>query len=244
VFTVVGLDPSMRVPAGVELDDAGRIARAVVLTTSATDVRKFEKDARLRVLPSPEVHVGEDLASWHRIQRAAEALVDFAFGGPADVDGIEDHAPAGKGSQSKSAPKLGHLQGIIRYELNRGGTGRIVRTDQTGGQLVVYRERCTPFLTLEPSVVKAYATGKGNAEKPLLVAAAKRAGFFQLEGMTAATAEGLADAYWIARLAQTWLLIKRGRLSVDRLAPLVRRLFVARKPGEPSLLDRRLMTRA
>lgn len=231
MFCVVGLDPSLRVPAAVELNAAGEVHAFAVWSPSVRDVEAFKYDGRGRVFRAAEVHVGDEAGSWERILDVAEGLARFCWSSPAEYVGIEDHAPGGAGAATRSASRLAHLQGIVRRDLTMGRAEAAIGVDHATG--LTYRARAIPWVPLEPNVVKAFATGKGNALKPEMVAAAIAAGFWQLKRLGVPAAEGCADAYWIARLTQLWAMVRTNRIGVAELPPLAARLFAARadRPG-------------
>lgn len=224
---ILGIDPSLAASAVVELD-GGKVSRALVWSGSAADVRRSRSAFEVR--RAEPVARGDAAGEWQRIVDVSAALAEFcaplaevaAFrvSPPppgADAVGIEDHAPGARGASSVHAPKLGHLQGLVRYGLNR---------------------RLLPYLPLEPSAVKLYATGKGNAQKPAMVAVSGTLAeqLPELDGVTQPTREALVDAYWIARLTLAWQLVRTGKADPREFPEHSRRVFGDRPRG--ALRDR------
>ena len=222
---VVGLDLSLRGTACVEVLPDGRPGRSQWWSDKRGDLTKFGGGvgAQRAVLSSP-VAKGDTLGSWRRTVAVSEGVVAWCTSTAHDVgEGcslytvpalvvVEDHAFA---ATSTSAYRMGHLHGIVRHGLTSQGFG---------------------VLMIEPTVLKAFATGKGGADKDAMVDAAARAGHFLVRELHADTANNVADAYWLARLGQTWQLLRAGRLRLEQLAPTVRRVF------DHGLLDRPLLT--
>ena len=87
--------------------------------------------------------------------------------GPIDLAAIEGYSYASK----NQAHQAGELGGVIRLALHHVGV---------------------PFIDVPPTTVKLYATGKGNAHKDEVLAAAIRAGCHG-----SVTTTDRADAWWL-----------------------------------------------
>lgn len=108
-----------------------------------------------------------------------------------DYAGIEDYS---YGSKSNSTFQI-------------GGIGELLR-------LLLFRN-FIPFRDLEPSKVKKFATGHGNAEKSEMVLQAYKDGFDVSK--YGKNGEDLADAYWIAKMVSTELILKADYKYINSL---------------------------
>lgn len=117
-------------------------------------------------------------------QRGIERVVDIAHNalhliGALSVDhrGVDIVAIEGYSFSSRNshAHALGELGGVVRYELWARGV---------------------PWVDIPPATVKKYATGKGNATKDQVLAAAIRRGGPLFTG----TGNDVADAWWLRTL--------------------------------------------
>lgn len=103
-----------------------------------------------------------------RLQSIRNRVLELARG--ADVVLVEGYA-FGRANQ---AHQMGELGGVVRLALYEAGL---------------------PFVEVPPSLLKSYATGRGNAGKAdVLVAAVKRLGY---EGAN----DNEADAFWLLHMA-------------------------------------------
>jgi len=123
----------------------------------------------------PSIHKAPATGELHRrINALACSLVDVADAWQADLVVIEDLVLTGP-SLGKAALTLGQLHGVVRHEL-------AVR-------------RHYELVLVQPSQLKKYATGKGNASKALvLVEAVKRLGYV-------GSSDDEADALWLREMA-------------------------------------------
>jgi len=196
---VAGLDLSLAGTAAVVLDGGGCLASALVFSTVARDAKQARDG--LTVCRATRVTSGDSAGDYFRTAGVADVVRVFLRDNlqTGAVVGIEEHA---FGAQGRSVYQLGHLHGMIRRDVVNLG--------------------CR-FLLLNVAEVKAAATGRGNAEKAEMVAAAADA--LELDGLSRGACEALADAYAVARLA-FWL--DRMKRTSTVLPPAVARLVKAR----------------
>ena len=100
------------------------------------------KDDDMGVIKTP----ANKLRGWERIDDIVSRIGDLTLG--VDVAVIEGYSYASKG---RSIFQIAELGGIVRWEL--------------------YSRRL-PYVDVAPSCLKRYATGKGNANKDAMIAAA------------------------------------------------------------------------
>lgn len=105
-----------------------------------------------------------------RLKEIRETVIEFAI--VADVVVLE-----GYGFDSQKAVVLGELGGVVRLELY---------------------DRRIPYVEVPPALVKKYATGKGNADKDAMLAAAIRRFGFEGDNNNAADAWLLRDMGLVA----------------------------------------------
>jgi len=210
---IAGLDLSLAGTAAVVLDSDGRPAGLFSYTSTQRDLALVRPGLELH--RATHVRTGDAVGDYQRTTEVADTLRAWLRRqlSTGAVVGIEDHA---YGAQGRAIYQLGHLHGIVRRDVV--GLG------------------CR-FLLLGVGEVKQAATGRGNAEKALVVQAAAAA--LDLEGLSRGTQEALADAYAVARL--TWH-VDRARRNVAG-APLPRDLLPLFSPpkGRPGLADRPLI---
>lgn len=199
---IAGLDLSLAGTAAVVLDGNGRPAGALVFSPVARD-RAVAARTGVELHRAERVQTGDAVADYQRTAGVADAVRVFLRNNlhTGAVVGIEDHAWGAKG---RAVYQLGHLHGMVRRDVV--GLG------------------CR-FLLLGVPEVKAAATGRGNADKADVVAAAVPA--FELGELSRHAREALADAYAVARL--TWHLdrLRRGA-STAQLPGDVARLLSLR----------------
>lgn len=115
-----------------------------------------------------------------RLRMIRDTITMFLDGRPADLVVIEGYAHG----RPNQAHQLGELGGVVRVALTEHGTR---------------------WTTLPPATVKKLATGKGNADKAAVLAAAiRRLGY-------AGSSTDEADALWLAHAGHVLL----GRPLVD-----------------------------
>jgi Holliday junction resolvasome RuvABC endonuclease subunit len=142
--------------------------------------------------------------------------------GGVDAVACEDYAYAA----SQGAHQIGEIGGLLRLALwDSGVPWRLYTTHQ----------------------IKIFATGRGRAEKHEMIAAAAAVGcdFSSLvppKTQLTIGAEDAADAHAIARLLQTELLLRSGRLQVSSLDRDVRGVFTSVGKRGTTLLDEDMLS--
>lgn len=123
--------------------------------------------------------------------------------------------------------QLGDDPCVIAVEgYSMGSKGRVFHIGELGGVIrvaLMERGNCA-VLTVPPAVLKKFATGKGNADKARMIAAAGLCGFRTHD-------DNEADAYFLARMALAW---QRRACDSDGQAALVAELF----PEFPTAIPR------
>jgi Holliday junction resolvasome RuvABC endonuclease subunit len=132
--------------------------------------------------------------------------------------GIEDYA---YGAKSNSVFQIGGLGEALRVLLYDSGI---------------------PYRDVEPSKLKKYATGSGNAEKSQMVLEAYKNGFdtspFGKSG------EDLADAYWLARMISTELKLHKNSNYLNELSKKQQEVFTEVTKAYPiPILNRPFISR-
>jgi Holliday junction resolvasome RuvABC endonuclease subunit len=194
---------------GVQLDSEGRVFDVLAWSTSDREVERAKAERRpysLELHRSREVEQGDAHASWLRTAAVSDTTRRW----------LDRHAPAGTlvaiedhayGVKTNAVYRLGHLHGLVRYAVNNLGL---------------------PFLLVEPTTVKFFATGKGRAEKVEMVEATNAAGF-DLSTFGASTKHNVADAYWLAQVVRTWHALREKRIDLKDLPAHQARVFAPRK---------------
>ena len=102
-------------------------------------------------------------------------------------------------------------------------------------------ERGLPFRIYNPTVVKMAWTGKGNAKKPDMIAAAEAHLGVNLRdyGIPVETAGNLADAACIAHLLRAEMDLKAGRVGPLDVPPTVAKVLEQVSTADPEPLVRR-----
>jgi Holliday junction resolvasome RuvABC endonuclease subunit len=135
-----------------------------------------------------------------------------------DYAAIENYA---FGAKSNSVFQLGGLGELMRLCLLRSG--------------IPYRE-------YEPSKVKKYAIGSGNAEKSEMVLAAFKDGFDVSQ--YGKSGEDLADAYWIAQMLNNEVYIHKNKEHLEKLNSKRKEVFSEATKAYPiPLLNRQFITK-
>ena len=135
--------------------------------------------------------------------------------GPARLEVIESWFLEFLKDIQKEYKKLPDYAAIENYSFGSKSNS----TFQIGGLGELYRLRlyCSgiPYREYEPSKVKKYATGSGNAEKSQMVLACYKEGFDV--GPYGKSGEDLADAYWINRMLFTELKLHENSSYADQI---------------------------
>lgn len=228
----VGWDQSVNHAAVVALDGTGAIVALWALCTRAGDAQALG-DAGAR-LPRDVLATGKLDPAVRDLRRllCLRAWIGHVVG---ELRGMQDHAHD-PGAIHVALEDYAYAAGHEAY-----GTG------QVGGVL-----RCAimdaPFrLRLhDPTAVKLWATGRGNADKDDVRDAVRDAYGVDFSALglsttasTDATAGDLADAYVLARMALGEVDVRAGRRTLQDLTDGERRVFLRVTKTHPSnLLDR------
>jgi Holliday junction resolvasome RuvABC endonuclease subunit len=131
---------------------------------------------------------------------------------------IEDYA---YGAKSNSIFQIGGLGEMLRLQSYRAGI---------------------PYRDYEPSKVKKYATGKGNAEKSQMVLEAFKEGFDV--GPYGKSGEDLADAFWIARMLSDEVFLHADSSHLKKLPKYRQEVFTDISKAYPiPIMNRPFMKR-
>lgn len=213
----VGLDLSLAGTAAVAINEKGRVKRILAFSSAKRELLDARPD--VDICRAPAAPLGDPQASWNRTRQVARIVRHWVAQQADDtaVVGLEDHAYGARGT---AIYQLGHLHGLVR--------------DYLSANLL-------PFLLVEPTTVKLYATGAGRAEKADVIRATLNAGF-DVGDFGASTRHNVADAYWIAQLARVWNEAGPSvkRLDLASLPPHQRRVFLPSKRA-PGLLARKAL---
>ena len=174
-----GLDLSLAGTAGVLLDRKGEVVSVLAFTSSKREAAKLNI-GKHHLVQAPEVKQGDPNGMWRRTVFVATTIHSWLTleAEPVCLVGIEDHAFGARGS---SIYQLGHLHGLVRYGLQRRG--------------------CR-WLLIAPTELKAAVTGKGNADKNMMMSI-KTPGLDQTK-FGASTRNNVVDAYWLAQTMLAW----------------------------------------
>jgi len=212
----LGFDMSLNHGALIALDKDGKLIGSAVLSTTQKD----EKRPEVSRIPD-HVLAHEDKATlsvkrldWLKawVQRSLHAI-NSTIGRRDLYIAIEDYAYA----KAKGAHQLGEIGGIVRIV-------------------------CAMFAQVrlhDPSTVKVFATGKGNASKDEVIAGVKQRWGVEPPPYAAATREDFCDAYTLAQMVRVEYLVRSGKVDLQGLPEEDRRNFLRVTPGAPvNLLDR------
>lgn len=133
-----------------------------------------------------------------------ELLLKYKF----DYAAIEDYA---YGAKSNSVFQIGGLGEMLRLLLYRAGI---------------------PYRDYEPSKVKKYATGSGNAEKSQMVLEAFKNGFDVAS--YGKSGEDLADSFWIAKMLSTELKLHMDINYLKALSKKQQQVFTESTKANPT----------
>lgn len=207
--TYLGLDLSLTGTGAVHLDSEGRVLDVLAWSTSDREVERAKSAKRpysLELHRSREVEQGDAHASWLRTAAVSDTIRRW----------LDRHAPAGThvaiedhayGVRTNAVYRLGHLHGLVRYSVNSLGL---------------------PFLLVEPTTVKFFATGKGRAEKEDMIAATRLFNI-DLSDFGASTRHNVADAFWLAHIIRTWHGLREKQVFLEDLPAHQARVFAPRK---------------
>lgn len=213
---IVGLDLSPRGSGVVELDELGHVERRLFFTGTKGLVAQWKDEPDHRAILSPHVTEYDEAGQFQRTIDTTETVLQFIAECAPAVVAIEQIPFSATG---KHRDQLYWLHSLILYGLTSGG--------------LAFNEKARPLRYYRASDVKLFATGKGNAQKPDMVAAADGAGFdcsrYEDPG------EDLADAFWVARMLRLELLLRAGKVQqMDLDGDALRVFFPApKKPKKP-----------
>ena len=203
-----GLDLSLAGTAGVLLDRKGEVVSVLAFTSSKREAAKLNK-GKHHLVQAPEVKQGDPQAMWRRTVYVANAIHDWlmVWADSVCLVGIEDHAFGARGS---SIYQLGHLHGIVRHNLHKDGK---------------------QWLLIAPTELKAAVTGKGNADKKLMMSIPTPK--LDQEAFGASSRNNVVDAYWLARLTMAYSECQTDKGTLNAIPGSFAKVLVphAKKPG-------------
>jgi len=221
----VGIDQSARGTAAVAIVD-GKMAGLFFYAdtkTKAAEIRKSLDSKDITVLDPIEVKAADE---WGRVERLAHlrgCLRAFLRRWNPVNAALEDYAL----SRKAFVHFLGEVGGVVRLE---------------------FRAAEIPFRAYDVQAVKMFATGRGDAEKADMVLACRDRweGLNFLEyGKTEKAAGNVADAYVIAQLLRTEILIRAGVVKLEDIREEERRTFLRTTKQRPvNILDTPFAVRA
>lgn len=181
--TVVGIDYSMTSPCVCIWDHVG--ITFDFLTTKKKYEGTWEND-------DISIH-GHIMPAWlddtDRFHQISQWVVDVVLGDWNDIDTavLEDYSFASTGRTFQ----IGENFGLLKYKLRRS---------------------IIPFVTVPPTVLKKFATGKGNAKKDLMEIAYKQDTGHDIKGIL-----GMTETQWnpSSDIIDSYFLAKYWRSALD-----------------------------
>lgn len=197
--SIIGIDQSANGTAAIILKN-GKIHAKMFYADSLKDYKKFKNEGALKPVT---VQKNDEQQSLNRLIDLRDNFRQF----------IERYRPNYAAFEYYSINKaaynerLGEVGGLIRLELARAKI---------------------PFHYYDVSVVKIFATDDGHAEKADIVLACKFKWNedFLIYGKTNKAAGNLADAYTIAKILETELRLRSGKLTLENIPANERRVFL------------------
>lgn len=212
--TIVGLDLSPRGTGVVLLDSLGRPVKRAFFTQKKKLVERFRGAPDDRAFYSWDA-AGHDMAAqFARAIYTIETVLDLIESWKPEYVAIEQipfHA------EGKNRDQLHWLHALGMYGLTSNGLKFTVRP--------------RPIRYYRATDTKIIATGKGNAQKPDMMAAADGAGF-SVEKYDDA-GEDLADAFWVAQTLRLELLLRSMTVRREELHGDALRVFFPAPPKKP-----------
>ncbi len=203
-----GLDLSLAGTAGVLLDRKGEVVSVLAFTSSKREAAKLNI-GKNHLVQAPEVKQGDPNGMWRRTVYVATTIHSWLTleADPVCLVGIEDHAFGARGS---SIYQLGHLHGIVRHNLHKDGK---------------------QWLLIAPTELKAAVTGKGNADKKLMMSIPTPK--LEQEAFGASSRNNVVDAYWLARLTMAYAECQTDKGTLTAIPGSFAKVLVphAKKPG-------------
>lgn len=211
----VGIDPSL-VGTGVAVVRGGKLLDCYGWTN-----KKTLADAHPTRLVYYKVEDQDDTARCERLCAISDWIGDF-------IETLDDQAP-------------GRVHVAVEgYAMSRLSL-RATDLHELGGLLKIGMWRANvPYRIYDPLSVKLAWTGDGHAKKPEMM----RACWLQFGhdfGQYGAAGENLADAFLIAKLLETELLVKRCPEELGKLTPSLQRVLARVTKSEPIPLLKRLL---
>lgn len=234
---IIGLDISLDHAGIVSLQSHGNLYSYCALS----DVRRYELEDPTHIWPLSKKDKEEpkEVFRLRRVIEYEEYLSKFGIFRKHEsktnqvVTSIEGYAYS---SQSTNICQIAELTGNIKR-----------RIFESGGCIRIH----------DPLSVKLFATNKGNATKKEMVQAAIECGFAIPDGLIKkknvkkkgkrveeydGPATDLADAYFLARMLWTELMVRDGKIDLKDLSEGERRVFLRTTRAYPvNLLDRKFI---
>lgn len=184
---VAGIDLSLSCPAVCVVP----VTTSSKITVPLADVQIYYlTDTKSRVIETPNIH-GELMGSWSSEAQRYESIADWVLGVVQrnNVAAIHLEAHALTTANPLSFIKLVENAALLKY--------------------LLYKE-AIPVMTIPPSVIKKFATGRGNAKKDQMVArfeAEQGINLRQIFGLkstakTSSPLHDIVDSYYIAMMAR------------------------------------------
>lgn len=215
----VGWDQSINHAGVVVLDGQGRLALLLGLVERVADERPGFP-ALTHIMPDCEPD--PDCYDVARLS-IVSAWIGEAMGAirrPAWRDSwrgvlaLEDYAYG----MARGAHQIGEMGGAVRRQIKRHGW---------------------PLRLHDPTSVKLFATGRGDAKKPEVIRAVLERWGVDFTTLHPKVGEDLADAYTLARMALTEYRVRQGVVDLTELTEAERRVFLRTTKARPTnLLDR------
>lgn len=209
---LIGIDQSARGTAAVILK-YGKIQDLMFYADNKTSAKKLSKDGALMPM---EVTAGDELSRILRLEDLKFKFRNFISRWRPVHAALEDYALA----RLAYSHTLGEVGAIIKLELFR---------------------LSIPFRIYDIQAIKMFATGRGDAEKADMIISCmnqwEELNFLKY-GKEDGAAGNVADAYSIAQLLTTELLIRAGELDLKSIPEEKRRVFLRTTKQKPvNILD-------
>jgi Holliday junction resolvasome RuvABC endonuclease subunit len=209
---LIGIDQSARGTAAVVLEDGKMIDLMFYADNKTTAKKLAERGALMPV----QVTAGDELSRILRLEDLKLKLRKFLMKWKPAHAALEDYALA----RLAYSHTLGEVGAIIKLELFR---------------------LSIPFRIYDVHAIKMFATGDGSAEKADMIVACcnqwEKLNFLEY-GKDTGAGGNVADAYSIAQLLRTELLIRAGELDLKSIPDEKRRVFLRTTKQKPvNILD-------
>ena len=198
----IGVDQSPNGTAVICLNDKGKINRMLFYADSKKDVKKF---MHVGAVESIKVKANDEVGGIKRLNNIRNTLNDFLnlYKNKRCIASMEGYTFA----RMAFSHSLGEVGGMIR---------------------MLFWERQLPYRVYDVQAVKIFATGKGNAKKgEIIEAIAEEYDLHFLKyGKENGAAGNLADAFIIAEMLRTEVMLREGLLELKDLSENKRRVFL------------------